>query len=493
MPADHPTHEARTPPRSPLQRLARNVAIVVFGALALVALSALAYVRYWSLQRDRALERIREAGDPVLADDVAQSLTPNEATLGWMRAVAALRETVADWNSVAGAEPAEYRAYLAEVAASDAPLAAREAALAFDRVVLGEAERAGGGDEGLRTTLAAFKNAWESQAKAGFAAVRLAWLEFVAADSAAHCELAHAARGLAPITLRESRALTPDEPAWIAGLETWHTHELVVALSSRAQLRALRGDAAGAVSDARAILDVAALESQPSDIGGLMRLVSDQRSYLLTVGQLLERAPPGLDSTTLATELPAEPLLAALRSAARAERALWNEHCAEQAAQGLFLPDDELFATPRQRWLGWLFRARNQCWVLDEYERTIPAIDFPSSTRTSWRRNTSRPGGTQLGDLRPVEIFGARDAIDAFSLDAVFLRIRAAWHANGVTGAETRARASLDPFDGGPLRSSRSGGRLRAWSVGPNGLDQGGRSESTFGGADDLLLELGDE
>lgn len=487
MSADHPTHEVRTPPRSPLNRLARKVAIVVLGALALVVLSALATMRYFAIQRDPALDRIRAAGDPVFAADIPPDVAPNAATLAWLRELTLLRETVADDYLLLDDDPPVYRRNIAALTSSDVPLELRDAVAAFDRAVQSDAQAAGGGDAGLRKTLANFQRAWTDDFEHGLAPSQIAWLELQAVDGASRCELAARCGDLPPITLRDRQALFPEEPVWSNSFETAELHAIGRALVLRAELRVARGDAAGALADARAILAVAQLGSHALNVFEVEHFAGLYAWHLFVLEALLRAKLVDADDAVFAKALSTEPLVEALRAAARAERALWNEHCASTGTfEPLFFQHRGLSALPARAWCG-LTRARNQSWVLGEYERQLPAIELPRAARATFEWDTPRPWGARFGEFRFVAVGRALDAIDADAARIAFLHVERARRRGGVDAAEATARASIDPFSGGPLRCERRAGELRVWSVGPNGIDEGGASNGELRGTDDVL------
>jgi hypothetical protein len=279
------------------------------------------------------------------------------------------------------------------------------------------------------------------------------------------------------------------------------THKAAVILRYRGWLRSQEGQADAALTDGRAILDVA-------------RSVGDEPTLMSMLIRLASRAiAVGLIERTLAQGQPSAEALAATQRLAERERAepvlvwgvrgerAWANAVSELYESGRIGPEVfESMLDPPKSYTGnvrvdrWIRRLRGEAWnpheqvgLLQYHTRLVevarlPAAQLPEAlARIEESRKSLTPGvrkATQsLGNL--IDAYRRSQALLASTAAAL-----AAERFRLATGRWPTALGALvptyldevppDPFAEGSLRFKRLADGLVIYSVGPDGMDDGG-------------------
>lgn len=484
MASDELMNVARHPPRSPLRKLVLNSYMAAGLLFALATCSALAYMRFWCVRRDNAFESIRATGAPVFVADMIAADHSDPRTSAWLREA----EELPDIHLLLVAGYArDFRGRIAK--ASDAASAERREQLdayereIVERVRVARAERATDGS--VPSTAEPTGTARE------FALEQRIWLDVQVAASATHCAHAERARGLAPISAAMLAARRPEIAYWWLRTDTpIRVQQIATALTIRAHARALTGDVRGASDDAQRILDVAHLFTTPLASHDVVAVALAYIDHLQAVENTVRLAPTGDIENELPPEITTRPLIAALECGVRGERARLNERSARGPRRA---EDHDIWTLIRHGVEAQLFHVRGQVAMLDAYERILPALVLTRRDRTTidWSGPPARDEAfveyPDLGFWRLKRTFDWIDEVEARIALVHFARLA---RAGSVNLAVDAARSAVDPFSDRPYRFEHARGRLRIWSVGRDGHDDGGvtaRPGSYWEG--DLVLE----
>lgn len=189
----------------------------------------------------------------------------------------------------------------------------------------------------------------------------------------------------------------------------------------------------------------------------------------------LQRLPADADTSRLIALLETIDARARARAALVRTRALSNRAFA-RAAEGRLCGDQQLDEQPFfTRWLALVLLPHQQANQLAAFDTVLTEFDArPAAWPHSMNQNFSfGPRGLLSGDAVPA--VGPLLA-DAGELDARARLTRLALIArkDGTAAAQSASEGALDPFDGRALRLRVDGNQLVLWSIGRDGVDQGG-------------------
>lgn len=430
--------------------------------LAVLLLTALALRGYGAKQRADELLALTAAARPVMPRDLGRIEDPRPEPTPWLAQLVAARTR---WAPTELAQAPQFDALRARAARGEL---GAEAELAF-----GALEHCAGANsaavvQSVLDVLAAHDGLVDPPA-CGIEAVRL-----LALGTAPHVEVARLAAGYGPVDTGVVVATLEGSGEPFPRLPVPQSVALSDALEIEA-LRALWSDRPELVPDLlRAQADVVRIfDGAQILIGGLATIFAEQR--LLGMLELaLPRLERGTDLAWLEKELEAARPRARLAIAAAGECALGN---------GAF---ERLRADPDAKLTGMdsilpsrLTLSYDQARNIRAWRERIDRLSEPA-----FRRAKPDAPGWFDGALAPVTRSLARAPEAAMAsadvLEARLVLARAAlvaFRSDAKELLEFVAKTS-DPFDGKPIRCGfATGGVVLLWSVGPDGIDDGGTDD----------------
>ena len=461
----------------------RTLAILLVTWLVLAVVGAFVTHAIGKRRLSTALDRIRAQGEPVLPSDITSAEARSsagesgaEATAVWIERIGARDGDQEQYTAVRSvthvfgggirlmpthlsAKPDEVLARLKTI-----PECAAQLALVSDDV----AEFWKTGDERLLGYGELTPETSTCFQLASRACVELNDADSVAATlEACRVEPVRAERTFAVMELQDSPLyLFPEALRYVAASLT--ARDVARAEAWAGNVPECLAALEAGLCAARTIEDLASLEAFETWRSVLVGALS-------SIDVCLQRLPPDADTNRLIAVLATIDARARARAALVRTRALSNRAFA-RAAEGRPCGDRQLDEQPFfTRWLALAVLPHQQASQLAAFDAVLTEFDARWST---WPHSVNQnfffgPRGLLSSDAVPV--VGPLLA-DAGELDARARLTRLALIARkaGAAVAQSAIESALDPFDGHPLRSRVAGNQLVLWSIGRDGVDQGG-------------------
>jgi hypothetical protein len=304
--------------------------------------------------------------------------------------------------------------------------------------------------------------------------------QLLAAGRAPSMKFARAARGLAPIDPQRVAKKLDEADADFPQLPVAQESRIADAVEVTALFDAQSQRFQEALDDLRAGLDAADVH-RPSFwlLGYIMWNLSVERA-LGTLELILPLLPRGLDVTDIEMRLTAMSPPDELANALRGERA-FGYRVFESLRSGWTPANGAPYARSSMlaRMRRWIAGDEDEAAYLDAMADAIDLADKPAFLRKELPPQPT-PGfftsstSVILPSMAPVMGFA-----DALSARLALARMALSAYRGGGQDALTFLSKSVDPYSGRPLSwGTVEGGLIVFWSVGPDRVDDGGKSES---------------
>ncbi len=441
------------------------VGVVTIGLVLLVLATAFVLRFAGAKWRNDELLAITASGAPSLPEDLQRPADPRPEPTQWLAQATAARTR---WDPVALTDAAMFGALREKSAQGQFGGEAEEAFAALETCA-GSSANAAAAVQRVLDILNSHDGIVVTP-PCGLEAVRL-----TAMGMAAHGEVGMLAGRYGPI---DPQVIVDSLTATGATFPTLPIQSTIdVGASLQLELlQALWSERLDRVPDLlRAQRDVAHIYEGAPFLVGAFGVFDSERSLLGMIELALPRLDPGTDLAWLERDLEAMRPRAQLATAATGERAFGNR------AFELIRHGGDRSELPANSFLPASLRiSYDQAYFLDTWGQRIASLDDAAFRRAS----PPRPGWFDRV-MAPISsaLATAPDAITALAdeLEARLVLARTA-----LLAFRTDAKALLefipktsDPFDGKPIRCGfNDGGLVILWSVGPDGVDDGGTDDA---------------